>query len=341
MPVDKQTLKETIREAAGEDGELYALLEQKLLANDEAATRFVGGFMRDRDYRTKTQALASDRQTWEGDKRTMDGQIEQYRQLLEAAEVDKAKVLKELAAQNINVATANARLKHIKQVYQLSDDDIPTIPDQIETYQKGKPVDSSTDIDQKLAAFEKKITTYLAERLVPELGGMAQLDIVWADIRDQHRELTGKRMTAKEAQELLNEADKRGRAGKPISLPALWEEKYNVPDLRQKHHDENLEKQLRDKWDAEQKAKLSEAALAGVHPGMEQQGLRTSQIFDHKFKVHEETQPAAAPKLREAPSAAERQALSGAERATKRHLERRGAGIPMGAPDERKPTKVA
>ena len=66
-----------------------------------------------------------------------------------------------------------------------------------------------------------------------------------------------------------------------------------------------------------------------------------AQIFDHKFKVHEETQPQAAPKLRETPSAAERQALSGAERATKRHLERRGMGVPMGAPDERKPTKVA
>lgn len=341
MPVDKEALRDAIREAVADDGELYAVLEQKLLANDKLATNFLGGFMRNRDYTTKTQALASDRQTMADEKRTMEGQLEQYRQLLQAAEVDKAKVMKELQQHKIDVATANTRLKHIKQTYQLSDDDIPTIPDQIETYQTRKVVDSSVDIDQKLAEHEKKIQEWIAQRLVPELGGMAQLDIVWNDIRDEHRELTGKRMSAKEAQELLNEADRRGKAGRPISLKALWEEKYDASALRQKHHDDGLEKELRAKWDAEQQAKISEAAMQGIRPGMEQQGLRTSQIFDHKFKVHEGTEPAAAPKLRETPSAAERQALSGGERATKRYLERRGAGIPMGAPDERKPTKVA
>lgn len=341
MPVDKQSLKESIREAVGDDNELYALLEQKLLSNDDSATRFLGGFMRNKDYTSKTQALASDRQTMADEKKMLDGQVQQYRQLLEAAEADKANVMKQLQQHKIDVATANARLKHIKQTYQLSDDDIPSIPDQIETYQTKKVVDNSVDIDEKLNAFEKKITDYLTQRLVPELGGMAQLDIVWNDIRDEHRELTGKRMTAKEAQELLNEADRRGRAGRPISLKGLWEEKYDAPALRQKHHDEDFEKKLREKWDTEQKAKISEAAMQGIRPeAMEQQGLRTSQILDHKFKVHEGGE-AAAPKTREMPSAAERQSLSGAERAGKRWLERRGAGIPMGAPDERKGGKVA
>jgi hypothetical protein len=346
MPVDKETLKTTIREAVGEDGELYSLLEQKLLANDETATKFVGGFMRDKDYRTKTQALASDRQTMADERKTMEGQVDQYRQLLEAAETDKVKVLRDLAGHKESLSGAYARLKHIKELYQLSDQDIPDYQDLVDTKQRGKPVDTSTDIESRLADFKKELTrdigAYLTEKLVPELGGMAQLDIVWNDIRDEHRELTGKRMTAKEAQELLNEADKRGRAGRPISLKALWEEKYDAPALRQKHHDEGLEKKLREKWDSEQAAKISEAAMAGIRPGMEQQqGLRTSQIFDHKFKVHEETEPLAVPKMRETKSAAERQALSGAERASKRFLERRGAGVPMGAPDERKPTRVA
>jgi len=340
MPVDRETLKSTIREAVGEDGELYAILEQKLLASDDLATKFLGGFMRNRDYTTKTQALASDRQTMEGQAKQLEGQVEQYRQMLEAAEVEKAKVLKDLAGHKISVAQSNARLKHIKEVYQLSDDDIPNIPDQIETFQSRRPVDTSTDIDTRLADFKKEfrddISKYIAEKLVPELGGMAQLDIVWSDIRDEHRELTGKRLSAKESQELLNEADRRSRAGKPISLKALWEEKYDASALRQKHHDDSLSKELRAKWDAEQAAKISEAALAGVHPlGPDQQGLRTSQIFGHKFKVHEGTEPLAAPKLRETPSASERQAVSGAERASRRHLERRAAGVPMGAPDER------
>jgi len=337
MPVDKELLKATIKESMAGDEELQLLLEQKLSQNDNIANAFLSGFMRNRDYTQKTQGLADDRRTYEQ-------QIDQYKQMLEAAEGEKARVLKDLASHKVNVATANARLKHIKDTYQLSDDDIPNMPDLIQTTHTRKPVDSSDmDIDAKLAAFKADIGKYLTEKLVPELGGMAQLDIVWSDIRDEHRELTGKRLSAKEAQELLTEADKRSRAGRPISLKGLWEEKYDAPALRQKHHDTGLEKELRAKWDAEQQAKLSEAAMAGVRPvGPDQQGLRTSQIFSHKFNVHEEA-PGGAPKEKPAtaPSFNDRQSLTGAERASKRYLERRANGIPMGAADERKPTKVA
>lgn len=342
MPVDKEALRATIREAVGDDGDLYSILEQKLLANDATATSFLSGFMRNKDYTTKTQALANDRRSLDGDKQTLEGQVNQYKELLEAAEQDKAKVLRDLAQQKVTVAQAHARLKHIKETYALSDEDIPPFQDLIDTKHSGRPVDSSGgDIDAKLAAFKADMTKYLAEKLVPELGGMAQLDIVWADIRDEHRELTGKRLSAKEAQELFTEADKRHRAGRPTSLKQLWEEKYDAPVLRQKKHDEELIKNERAKWDTEEQTRRSEAAMQGIHPSApDQTGLRTSQIFNHKFNVRED-QPGAAPKPRETKSAAERQALGGAERAGKRFLERRAAGVPMGAPDERKTTKVA
>lgn len=340
MPVDREALRQAIRDIAGDDAGLYALLEEKISANDAAATQLVGGFMRNKDYTTKTQALADERRTLEGERNTLSGQVEQYRQLLEAAEADKAKVLRDLAAHKVTVAQAHARLKHIKETYQLSDEDVPNFGDLIDTKASGKPVDSSADLDARLAAFETKMTKYITDKLVPELGGMAQLDIVWSDIRDEHRELTGKRLSAKEQQDLLAEADRRGRAGKPISLKALWEEKYDAPSLRMKKHDEELVKEHRAKWDAEMQAKRSEEAMAGIHPAAAETGLRTSQILNHKFQVHEE-RPAAAPQTREVKSANERSALSGAERAAKRYIERRTAGVPMGAPDERKPQKVA
>lgn len=345
MPVDKEGLRTAIQEASGGDTEFAKVLEEKLAANDAAATAFIGGFMRNGDYTRKAQALATDRGLLDQERRAYDGQIAQYKQLLEAAEAEKTTIMRDLASHKVSVATANARLKHLKQHYSLSDDDVPDIPDQIETFQKGRVVDTSADLDRKFADFEKsiekKLTTYISERLVPELGGMAQLDIVWNDIREEHRDLTGKRLSAKEQQELLNEADKRGRAGRPISLKALWEEKYDASSLREKHHDDALTKKLRQQWDDEQTAKRSEEALAGIRPGMDRQGLRTSQILEHKFKVHENTEPQAVPKLRETPSAADRQSLSGAERATKTFLERRAAGIPMGAPAEGKGSKVA
>lgn len=341
MAVDKEALRGVIREAVGDNQELYALLDEKLSANDAVATQFLSGFMRNRDYTSKTQALAEERRNMEGERGTLQGQVEQYRQLLESAEADKTKVLKDLAAHKVTVAQAHARLKHIKDTYQLSDDEVPAFADLIDTRTSGKPVDSSSDLDARFAAFEQKMTQYVTQKLVPELGGMAQLDIVWSDIRDEHRELTGKRLTAKEQQELLNEADRRGRAGKPISLKALWEEKYDAPKLRQNHHDKEFEKGLRTKWEAEQTAKRSEEALAGIHPSAgDQSGLRTSQILNHKFQVHEE-QPAGAPKMREVRSSNERSALTGAERAAKRYLERRASGVPMGAPDEKKSPKAA
>jgi hypothetical protein len=346
MPVDREVLKETLREAVGGDGELYSFLEQKLLAQEDLATKFVGGYMRDKDYRTKTQALAEDRRKWEAEAGQADQykqQVDQYRQLLETAEGEKAKVLRDLGKQKESLQGAYARLQHIKEMYQLSDDDIPTYKDLIDTKAKGKPVDhSDIDIDSKLQALEDKLTKYLAEKLVPELGGMARLPGIFDGVREEHRELTGKKLTQKEHDELLNEAERRAKSGRPVSYMQLWEEKYNVPELRQKQHDQTFEKELRAKWDAEQKARLSEQALQGISPvAPEQQGLRTSNILNHKFQLHEEA-PAGAPKSREAPSAADRQALSGADRASRRFLERRANGVPMGAPDERKaPTKVA
>lgn len=337
MPVDKDELKARIQEASGGDADLATLLTEKLSANDAAATAFMAGFMRNKDYTQKSQSLADDR-------RTLDGQVEQYRSLLEAAETEKAAVMKELATHKVSVAEAHARLKHIKDTYRLSDDDVPEFKDLVSTSHKGKVVDNSADIDQKLAAFKKEMGDYISQKLVPELGGMAQLDIVWSDIRDEHRELTGKRLTAKEQQELLAEADKRSRAGRPISLKALWEEKYDAPELRQKQHDEALTKEVRAKWDAEQAAKRSEEAMQGIRPSTPTgEGLRTSPILDHKFKVHEDPAApangtAAKPPLQ---SGNERQSLSGAERAAKRYLERRAAGVPMGAPDERGAKKVA
>ena len=226
MPVDREVLKETIREAAKGNEELQKYLEEKLQSNDELASSFVGGYMRDRDYRTKTQSLAEDRRTIEAQAEQSRRQVDEYRKLLEAAEADKAKVLKDLGTHKESLSGAYARLQHIKDTYQLSDDDIPSYKDLIDTKVKGKPVDSSGDLDARLAAFREDINRdigkYISDRLVPELGGMAKLDIVWSDIRDEHRELTGKRLSAKEQEDLLTEADKRTRSGKPTSLKAMW-----------------------------------------------------------------------------------------------------------------------
>ena len=175
MAIDKETLRATIREAVGDDNELYALMEQKLLANDATATQFLSGFMRNKDYTTKTQTLAEERRSMDGERQNLNGQVEQYRQLLEAAEADKGKVLKDLATHKVTVAQAHARLKHIKDTYNLSDDDIPQFGDLIDTTKSGKPVDSSgvlpdgrefkniAELQSLLAADPKRLLKNLAQ----------------------------------------------------------------------------------------------------------------------------------------------------------------------------------
>jgi hypothetical protein len=342
MPVDKQALQDVIREAVGDDDEMFHFLSQKLQANDQRATNFLAGFMRNKDYTQKSQALAEEKRTYDGNTQqwntqlnTYNTQLDQYRQMLEKAEAEKLAVLRDLGKERESLQGAYARLQHIKDIYQLSDQDIPSYKDLIDTAKKGKPVDhSDIDIDAKISGLKKELTDYLAQKLIPELGGMAQLDIAWNDIREEHRELTGKRLTGKEQQELLDEANKRAQGGRPISLKQLWEEKYDGPKLRLTKHDEEREKELRTKWDAEMVQKRSEEAMQGLHPNAPD-GLRTSQILNHKFQTHEEG-PAPLARKVEARSSTQREALGGADRAAKRFLERRAAGVPMGAPDERK-----
>lgn len=339
MAVDRDLLKQIIHEAAAGDPETAAYLEQKLAANEGLAANFTGLFLRNKDYTQKTQTLADER-------RMMESQLEQYRAGLEAAEAEKARIQKEASQHKLDAAQAWTRLKHLKETYQLGDDEIPQFSDVIKSIQTGRPVDSSNPIDldsrldARLAAHKKEIEEMFARKLIPELNGMARLDVVWPYILEEHKQLNnGNVMTAKQADELLTEAQKRNAAGRTTSLQSLWEEKYDVPALRQKYHDGELEKTLRAKWDAEQQAKISEQAMQGIRPtGAEQTGFRTSNIFDHKFKVHETEATAPTPEAsRQTASAAERQSLTGAERAGKLFLERRAAGIPMGGPDARKP----
>ena len=346
MPVDKEALRATIREAFGESA-LAAEVEQNLLANEAAATNFIGGFLRNKDYTQKNQSLADERRQAEADRQRMQDeqkiiqqQMEQYRQQLDAAEQEKSKVMKALRDEEISKAEAWALLQNIKKTYQLSNDDIPDRTDIRRTAQDGVVHDTSRDLDDRFAAFEKKMMANITQQLIPEMGGMARLPSIFVNTWAEHEKLTGKMLSEKEHEDLLNEADRRHRAGRPISYRQMWEERYDVPALRQKAHDTNLEKELRAKWDAEETAKRSEEALAGIRPQPGGQMLRTSNIFEHKFRIHDEL-PAAAPKIRENASAAERQREGGAARATRRWLEDRANGIPIGAPKPPKDGKVA
>lgn len=333
MPVDQGLLNSAIEEATGGDAELTALLREKFSKNDAAAAAFTGGFTRTRDYTQKTTALADDR-------KKIEGQLAQYQSQLESAEKEKDKVMRDLANHKVTVAQANARLAAVKETYNLSDEDIPPMGDLIETRKGGKVVDSTDDIDTRLderfKAFEKTIT----DRIIPELGSMTELDIIWAAMADEHKELTGKFLNATERREILKTARE---SNKPLTT--VWEEKYSIPTERKRVERDLWAKEERAKWDAEQTARRSAEAMEGIRPGAgDESGLRLSPVLKKQFPERgvdpiADTKPTdaqAGAHVRRMPSSNDRESLTGAERAAKRYLERRAAGIPMGGKEERK-----
>jgi hypothetical protein len=287
MPVDKQLLESCILEAAGDDAEMATFLRERYAKNDSAAAKFVGGFMRQSDYSKKTAEIAGQRTQFESTTQ----QLEQVRKALTDAETEKAKIMRELAGQRISTAKASELMKLLQEKYQLTDDDLPGMSELIETRKTGTPVDSTPSIDDRLKSFKTELMSEFKKEfganLGSELGAMANLDIVWHDIGDQHRELTGKPLTAKERQEILKSAREENR-----TILSVWEEKYNVSGdtgLRMQKRDERLKAEWQSEREKAEAERASKAALEVVSPTQRDlgSGPGISQAFKTQFKTYE------------------------------------------------------
>lgn len=336
--VDKALLESCIAEASGDDAEMATFLRDRYSKNDALAAKFVGGYTRTQDYTQKTQSLAKERETMAGQTK----QLETLRTQLEAAEADKSKIMKDLADRTISVSKARGLMQVLRDQYQLTDEDLPGMSDLIETSKKGKVVDSTDDIDARFQKFGEDLMTRMEKKfvdsLMPELGSMASLPIIWNDISREHQELTGKPITFAEQQDILKTARE---SNKP--LRQVWEDKFQIAGddgLRMKRRDENLRKGWesdREKADAD---KRSKQALEVVTGGERQTDLGTgpgiSPAFKTKFRQFDPdpNKPAIAdqggiPSLEVKPGQHVRQTgdrgPSGAQRAAQKFLEQRSA----------------
>jgi hypothetical protein len=284
MAVDKQLLEQCIIEAAGDDADLAKALRDKLNANDALAAKFVGGFMRTSDYTKKTQELAGQRQQFEAGS----AELANVRKALEAAETEKGAIMKELAGHRISTAKARELMKLLQEKYQLTDEDLPGMSDLIETSKKGKPVDTTEDLDSRFAKFGEKLMADMEKRFVtaltPELGAMANLPLVWNEITREHEELTGKRLTFSEQQEILKAARDSNRP-----LRDVWEEKFGISGdagLRMQKRDEKLKAGWTTERETAEAAARSKAALEVVTPTQADLGTGPgiSLAFKTKFK---------------------------------------------------------
>lgn len=287
MPVDKKILERCIQETAEGDAEFADYLRKKYEANDSLAARFVGGFMRTDDYTRKSQELAEQRRSL-GDQSS---QVENLRKSLEEAESEKNKIMRELAERRISTAKASELMSILQDKYALTDEDLPGMSDFVATAKKGKVVDSTDPLDDRFAKFKAEVMAEAEKKftgaMIPELGAMAALPLIWSEISREHQELTGKPLTFAEQQEILKDA----RAGKG-GIRDVWEEKYQISGdsgLRMKKRDERLQEQWKSDWEKKQADQRSKDALNVVTPAAREMGdgPGISTAFKTKFRTFE------------------------------------------------------
>jgi hypothetical protein len=327
MAIAKEQLVQYVGELGLPQEQTDAMIST-LMANEKAATQFVGQRLRHDDYTKKTQELSGHRQSIE---QQAVAQIQEYAKELQAAEQRIASIMGDFEKEKISAATANARLQRVKETYKLSDEDIPAVEGVAKPAGTGADPASRNggiDIDARLGVFKKELISELRR----DMMAMPRITAIQTDIAEEHKELTGKRLTRAEMNDLLQHAEKN-----QIRLEDAWKDKYKIDDLRLTKRDADLEKTLREKWDAERKAKNSEDALAGVRRTSDSQPSIHSPVIGRKYLDHSDPARPATPAADKSPAQQPPQPSgprpSGAERAAAKFLERRANGIPLGAPE--------
>lgn len=319
MPIDQATLDQYIAEVAGDDQELATSLRERLGQNERAATNFLGGFMRSSDYTKKTQGLSRDRQ-----------QLEQlqsdYESRLQAADAEKQQIMTQLAESRLSASQAQTLLKNVQTNFGLDDNDIPGIKDLRATERTGQVVDHTPDIDSRLSSFKQEIMREISSSLIPEISSLAAIGPIWTEMDHEHKELFGKRLTKKEMNEILADAKKENR-----SLEQVWTDRYSVADKRLEYRDGQNKNKWRQEWEDEQAKKNQELALSGIRPESNEFAMqdRQSPVLRKNFSAiePEQTRTTPLPNQEAAPvnrarGDAERERMSGADRAAAKFMER-------------------
>jgi hypothetical protein len=318
MAVSKEELAQYVSEL-GLPQEQTDQLVTTLMGNAAAATQFVGQRMRHADYTKKTQELATQRQTLE---QGANQQIHQYAQQLAEAQNRITSIMTDLEKEQISSATANARLRKVKETYNLSDQDIPAIevPNPAGSAAKNQPV----DLDKRFDDFRNGLLSTIRQDML----AMPRINTIMSDISAEHQELTGKRLSRTEMNELLDKAEKQ-----KMRLEDAWRDQYKVDDLRTAKRDEANKAQWRKEFEEEQRKRASDDAMAGVRRVDPTRDQMQSPILKHQFELNQDPGRAQTGQVPTPQTQTQNgPKVSGAERAAAKFLERRSNGIPLGAP---------
>ena len=320
MGITTQDLEARIDEIAGGDATLRKTLLESIGQNEKAKETFVNGFLGRADVTRKQQEAAELKRQADQELNKYKSQIADYEQRLETADAEKDKIMRDLANQRISAATANERLQIIKDRWQLSDEDLPLPADVKETARRGRVVDSTDDVDERLNTrmkdFEKNILKQLEVKLIPSLGALAEIPRVMNNIESEHRELFGRGLSKAERDEFTKIAkeDPDGRG-----LQHAWESKFGVQAKRQELHDKTVVDKAIKEYEEKRAAEATERAMRGESENA-MPGRVGSPLLNKKFELKAKPEDGKVVEPVRSSSATERDSRSGASRSRERYL---------------------
>ena len=323
MAIDAAKIAALIDEL-GLEGEDSIYLANVLKKNEKAATQFAGQRERHDQFTRRTQELSTKERELEG---RVTAQVSDYARQLAEADDKIRKILTDFEAERISRATAEARVEKVKVMYNLGDDDLPPLDPpagrQPNGGGNGNGGNGNPDIERMLSDFK----TQLLKELGPELAAFPRVSALQTEIFRRHRDLTGKDLSLKEMQTLMDKA----QAPNGPTLQRAWEDEYKIGELEETRRFDARLSTERQKWDDELKRKNSEDAMRGVRPG-QNQNTQMSPVF-RDYNKHTDGADRFAEGQTKTPVTDPNQGgpkLTGAERAAAKFMERRAAGIPMG-----------
>lgn len=318
MAIDKAQIESYLSEL-GLSPEVNAAVLGDLTSNDQRAVQFVGQRLRHDAFTRKTQELSTREQEIQT---TANTQVAEYARQLGDAQKRIDKIMTDFQESEISAATANARIRGIKEKFQLSDEDLPTVTP--ETRKEPVVNQPNIDIEARLKSFE----TDLVNRLLPDMTAMPMINVIQYDMARQHQELIGKPMTRDEMLDIVRESAKS-----KTSLDSVWKAKYNIDGLvAQKNIDSAIQAD-RISQEEIRVRKQTEDALAGVSSRNSAQP-HAEGVLGRKFNLQfdEQTLPNGSNgnKATNQPENQQTPKLSGEQRAINKWIERRTKGIPLG-----------
>lgn len=255
-----------------------ASLRTQLDSNTQAQDYFKGGLLRQSDYSKQADKLRKDQELRETEIAKKESEAVDLRIALEEwkSKADVSMVAKDRKMEQLEskLAKVNSRIGSLKDTYAIADEDLKDLFEG-EVVNTEKKLDAANHNYITKEDFQNEATTFA--KIFPKLS--LELD----DIRDEHKDLYGKRLSKVEAETIL---DKAYASGGRISVRSAWEEQFKVSDRRTEISKKDEDDRVNRRVDEQLKIKMSELNISGG--GNRDDARQGSPVF--KIKRDEQTE---------------------------------------------------